>query len=286
LPSVTFVKPLYSGCHDWAASLKDRPCPLNLNPVTPNPDTSSLPAAVLWDMDGTLVDTEPYWMRAEHELVESFGGVWTHDDAMLLVGSGLLGSAAILQNRGVDLAAGAIVDRLTTRVQEQLASAGIPWRPGAVELLGELHAARVPMALVTMSEQRMARQISGLVGFDAFGTIISGDMVEQSKPHPESYLTAADVLGVDAAHCVAIEDSLPGVAAAVASGAVVIAVPHMVSIEPSERYIRLDTLAGVTLGTLTEHYRSRRNRTTDTASAPPSTATLTATLTAKDASPA
>jgi HAD superfamily hydrolase (TIGR01509 family) len=270
------VKPLYSGRLDWVASLKDRPCPLNLNPVTANLDTSSLPAAVLWDMDGTLVDTEPYWMRAEHELVESFGGVWTHDDAMLLVGSGLLGSAAILQNRGVDLAADAIVDRLTTRVQEQLASAGIPWRPGALELLRELHAARVPMALVTMSEQRMAQQISGIVGFDAFSTIVSGDMVQQSKPHPESYLTAADVLGVDASQCVAIEDSLPGVAAAVASGAVVLAVPHMVPLEPSEHYVRLDTLAGVNLTTLTELYASRRR----------SSPSLTTTQTAKDATPA
>ncbi|MGY4856831.1 HAD family hydrolase [Cryobacterium sp. AP23] len=209
-------------------------------------------------MDGTLVDTEPYWMRAEHELVESFGGVWTHDDAMLLVGSGLLGSAAILQNRGVNLAADAIVDVLTNRVQEQLRSAGIPWRPGAHELLTELHTAGMPMALVTMSEERMARQISDIVGFPAFSTIVSGNMVQQSKPHPESYLMAADVLGVDPLHCVAIEDSLPGVAAAVASGAVVIAVPHMVPIEPSEHYTRLDTLAGTTLAFLSELYATRR----------------------------
>lgn len=216
------------------------------------------PAAVLWDMDGTLVDTEPYWMRAEHELVESFGGVWTHTDAMLLVGSGLLGSAAILQNRGVALSAHAIVDILTDRVQEQLASAGIPWRPGAHELLRELHGADVPMALVTMSEQRMARQISAIVGFDAFTTIVSGDMVQQSKPHPEAYLTAAGILGVDPAQCVAIEDSLPGVAAAVASGAVVVAVPHMVPLDHSEHYTRLETLSGSTLASLSELYRSRR----------------------------
>jgi HAD superfamily hydrolase (TIGR01509 family) len=226
--------------------------------VTLIPALSSLPAAVLWDMDGTLVDTEPYWMRAEHELVESFGGTWTHADAMLLVGSGLLGSAAILQNRGVDLPADAIVDTLTTRVQEQLASAGVPWRPGAHELLTELHAAGVPMALVTMSEQRMARQIAGIVGFDAFTTIVSGDMVQRSKPHPESYLMAAGALDVDPVHCIAIEDSLPGVAAAVASGAVVVAVPHMVPIEPSEQYTRLDTLAGTTLAFLSELYGSRR----------------------------
>jgi len=269
---------MYSGRRDRAASFKDRPCPLNLNPVTVNPATSAPPAAVLWDMDGTLVDTEPYWMRAEHELVDSFGGTWTHADAMLLVGSGLLGSAAILQNRGVKLAAEAIVDLLTTRVQEQLASAGIPWRPGAHELLSELHTAGVPMALVTMSEQRMARQIAGIVGFDAFTTIVSGDMVQQSKPHPESYLTAADELGVDPAHCVAIEDSLPGVAAAVASGAVVVAVPHMVPILPSEDYTLLDTLSGTTLAWLSELYGSRRS-----APLPPLSSTEVRPTTPKDA---
>ncbi|WP_255579858.1 HAD family phosphatase [Cryobacterium sp. PAMC25264] len=227
--------------------------------MTSNATHSAPPAAVLWDMDGTLVDTEPYWMRAEHELVESFGGVWTHSDAMLLVGSGLLGSAAILQNRGVNLSAEAIVDVLTTRVQEQLASAGIPWRPGAHELLSDLHGAGVPMALVTMSEQRMARQIAGIVGFDAFTTIVSGDMVQQSKPHPEAYLTAAAVLGVDAAHCVAIEDSIPGVASAVASGAVVIGVPHMVPLEHSEHYTLWETLAGSSVTSVTALYRSRRS---------------------------
>lgn len=226
--------------------------------MTPNRTHTSQPAAVLWDMDGTLVDTEPYWMTAEHELVESFGGVWTHSDAMLLVGSGLLGSAAILQDRGVDLGAGEIVDRLTTRVQEQLATGGIPWRPGAHELLTELHSGGMPMALVTMSENRMARQISALVGFEAFTTIVSGDMVQQSKPHPEAYLTAAGVLGVDAAHCVAIEDSIPGVASAVACGAVVIGVPHMVPLEPSAHYTLWDTLAGRSLASVSDLFHSRR----------------------------
>src|SRR3954451_17414767 len=93
------------------------------------------PAADLWDMDGTLFDTGPYWMRAETELVESFGGVWTHEDGMRLVGLGLWKSALILQEAGVDLLADAIVDRLTDRVQQQLDSDGVPWRPGARDLL-------------------------------------------------------------------------------------------------------------------------------------------------------
>ncbi|HSP75373.1 MAG TPA: HAD family phosphatase [Cryobacterium sp.] len=219
---------------------------------------SPLPAAVLWDMDGTIVDSEPYWMRAETELVESFGGSWTHSDAMLLVGSGLEGSAMILQGRGVDLAGDAIVHRLTSRVQELLSTHGAPWRPGALELLAELKTAGVPMALVTMSQQRMARQIAELVGFTAFTTIIAGDMVTHSKPHPEAYLTAAGLLGVDPEHCIAVEDSVPGIAAAVASGAVVVGVPHMVSLPESAHYDLWPTLAGRTLAGFTSLYTARR----------------------------
>ncbi|MDY7527768.1 MULTISPECIES: HAD family hydrolase [unclassified Cryobacterium] len=226
-----------------------------MNPFRP---LSPLPAAVLWDMDGTIVDSEPYWMRAETELVESFGGVWTHSDCMLLVGSGLLGSAAILQDRGVRLDAEVIVDRLTTRVQGLLSEFGAPWRPGALELMTEVKAAGIPMALVTMSEHRMAQQVSDQVGFAAFDAIVAGDMVLQSKPHPEAYLSAARLLGVTPADCVAVEDSLPGIAAAVASGAVVIAVPHMVEIEASARYELWPTLHGRTLAGVHTVFAERR----------------------------
>lgn len=243
-------------------------CPLDLNPVRPNtpapsgtatPTGSATPAAVLWDMDGTLVDTEPYWMRAETELVESFGGVWTHDDCMLLVGSGLWSSAAILQDRGVALDADAIVRRLTDRVQEQLASHGVPWRPGARELLAELKSAGIPTALVTMSVERMARQVADLIDFPAFDAIVAGDMVTHSKPHPEAYLTAAGILGVDPEHCVAIEDSAPGIAAAVASGAIALAVPHQIDLPESILYTRWPTLSGRTVTDLSELYTTRHS---------------------------
>lgn len=226
---------------------------------TPLLTGTAYPAAVLWDMDGTLVDTEPYWMRAETDLVESFGGVWTHDDCMLLVGSGLWASAAILQDRGVDLDADAIVQQLSDRVQEQLAAHGVPWRPGARELLAELKSAGIPTALVTMSVERMARQVAELIDFPAFDAIIAGDMVTHSKPHPEAYLTAADTLGVDPEHCVAIEDSAPGIAAAVASGAISIAVPHQLDLPDSILYTKWATLDGRTVADLADLYSDRHN---------------------------
>lgn len=238
--------------------------------MTPILANSALPAAVLWDMDGTLVDSEPYWMRAETELVGSFGGSWTHADCMQLVGSGLWNSAAILQAHGVDMPADAIVSWLTSRVQEQLAEGGIPWRPGARELLRELKAAGIPTALVTMSIERMARQVAELAEHpdlgDAFDTIVAGDMVTDSKPHPEAYLTAARTLGVDPARCIAIEDSLPGVASAVASGALTIAVPHQIDLPESNDYVRWESLAGRGLADLIALLASRQTPLTPTSS--------------------
>lgn len=215
------------------------------------------PAAVLWDMDGTLVDTEPYWMTAEAQLVASFGGSWTDADAIQLVGSGLWHSARILQSHGVDLSEDEIIERMTSRVLEQVA-VSVPWRPGAKELLVELHSLGVPCALVTMSVRRMALDIVGSLGFEAFAAVIAGDDVTHSKPHPEPYLAGAAALGVDAADCVALEDSAPGIASAVAAGAVVIGVPLHVGVEADARFDEWNTFEGQTAEHLFDVYRARR----------------------------
>lgn len=208
--------------------------------------THAMPAAVLWDMDGTLVDTEPYWMASEQELVRSFGGTWTHDDGLLLVGQGLWTSAAILQSRGVELPADEIVYGLTERVREKLAGEGVPWRPGARELLQSLRERGVRTALVTMSVRSMAEQIVGAIPFDAFDVIVSGDEVSEPKPHPEPYLRAAEILGIEPGEAVAIEDSLVGLASAVASGATTIGVPHIVPLPESDEHTLWESLDGRT----------------------------------------
>ena len=205
-----------------------------------------MPAAVLWDMDGTLVDTEPYWMAAEQELVGSFGGIWTHDDGLLLVGLGLWNSAEILRSRGVAMEPDEIVQWLTSRVQQKLDSEGLPWRPGARELLRSLRERGVRTALVTMSVRKMAEQIVAGIPFDAFEVIVSGDEVDRPKPHPEPYLLAARLLGVDPRDAVAIEDSLVGLSSAVASGAITIGVPHIVPLPESEEHTLWPTLVGRT----------------------------------------
>ncbi|KAB1891645.1 HAD family phosphatase [Microbacterium oxydans] len=212
-------------------------------------------------MDGTLVDTEPYWMAAETALVQSFGGSWTHEDALQLVGSGLIDSAVILQNAGVAMEAEAIVSHLTDVVQESLRTQGVPFRPGARELLRDLRDAGIPTGLVTMSLRRMALNVVDLIEFDAFDIVVAGDDVDNPKPHPEPYLQAAALLDVDIAEVIVIEDSPTGVRAGLASGALTLAVPHIVPLDHLGAHELWDTLDGRGAVDLTDLYDSRATAT-------------------------
>lgn len=205
---------------------------------------TALPAAVLWDMDGTLIDTEPYWISAEHALVEEFGGTWSDDFAEHLVGNALEHSAQFIRaNSPVTLNDLDLIEDLLARVIVQIRE-HVPWRPGALELLGALKDAGVPNALVTMSWRSLVDEvlIHLPTGFDA---VVTGDEVEHGKPHPEPYATAARLLGVDVADCIAIEDSPTGVRSALAAGVPTIAVPHVVPVPRLKGSVHIPTLAGV-----------------------------------------
>src|ERR1700710_2896375 len=102
-------------------------------------------------MDGTIIDSEPHWMDAETDLVRSFGGTWNHEEALTLVGQGLWHSARVLQSKGVTLSEDEIIQTLTTSVRARMHEGGLPWRPGARELLIELRERGIRTALVTMS---------------------------------------------------------------------------------------------------------------------------------------
>lgn len=208
-------------------------------------------------MDGTIVDTEPYWMRAETILVESYGGTWLHTDALGLVGQGLWHSARLLQAKGVLLGEDEIIAALTSSVMEQI-RIEIPWRPGAMELLAEVRDAAIPTALVTMSLRSLAELVVSSIDFAAFDVIVSGDDVTHAKPHPEPYLMAAALLGVAITDCVALEDSQPGLASAVASGAVSIGIPHMAAIAEDRGHTLWPTLADRTLTDITRVFNATR----------------------------
>ncbi|HYN32256.1 MAG TPA: HAD family phosphatase [Ilumatobacteraceae bacterium] len=207
-------------------------------------------AAVLWDMDGTLVDTEPYWIDSEFELVAQYGGTWTTADAHSIVGYDLLDAGHELRTRGgVEMESAEIakwlLDCVIARVADEL-----PWRPGARELLAECNTEGVPCALVTMSWRPLADAVILASPEGSFAVSITGDEVTNGKPDPEPYLTAAAALGVDPRACVAIEDSPTGVASAVAAGCATLGVPHVVPVAAAPGLTIVDSLAGVNLAQL------------------------------------
>jgi len=205
----------------------------------------NLPAAVLWDMDGTLVDTEPYWMATEEAIAEAHGGTWTHADAMQLVGNDLLVSGEYIKAKlGLAQSAEEVVELLLDGVVAQVRHA-VPWCAGARELLLALHAAGVPCALVTMSYQRFVAPILEHLPPETFRVIVTGDMVDNGKPHPEAYLTAAAALGVEPADCVAIEDSPTGATSAEAAGCRVLVVPNHVPVPTGPGRVFRDSLVGL-----------------------------------------
>ncbi|MGO4342327.1 HAD family hydrolase [Pedococcus sp. 2YAF34] len=217
--------------------------------MSSSPSTAStdrLPAAVLWDMDGTLVDTEPYWINAEHAIVEEAGGTWSDEYAHQLVGNDLMVSAQFIRdNSPVELDPVEIIEELLRRVVAQVAE-HVPWRPGALELLTALQEAGVPSALVTMSWRSLADAVLAALPAQTFTAVITGDEVEHGKPHPEPYLAAARTLGVNVADCVAIEDSPTGVRSAVAAGVPTIAVPHVVPVPVTVGAVQVPSLRGLT----------------------------------------
>ncbi|WP_462417550.1 HAD family hydrolase [Kytococcus sp. Marseille-QA3725] len=213
-----------------------------------------LPAAVLFDMDGTLIDSEPLWMSAETRLVEEHGGVWTHEDALAMVGNPLEVSAQIILDRTpVDLPREQIIERMLTEVAEQVARE-LPWRPGARELLEECRELEIPTALVTMSWTLLADAFTEALPEGTFTTVVTGDVVEHGKPHPEPYLTAARRLGVDPTDCLALEDSPSGVGSASAAGTHLVAIPLMVDLPETPNTVTVPTLQGESVASLWEQF--------------------------------
>ena len=206
--------------------------------------------AVLWDMDGTLVDTEPYWIDSEFALIEEHGGTWSHEHALNLVGNDLLESGRYIhEHSGIALEPAQIVEELLDRVSARLTDQ-VPWRPGARELLAELREEGVRCALVTMSYRRFVEPIIAALPAGSFEVVVTGDAVSQGKPHPEPYLKAAGVLGVDPAETLAIEDSNTGARSAEAAGCTVLVVQNHVPVLPGERRVFADTLGGMTVADL------------------------------------
>jgi HAD superfamily hydrolase (TIGR01509 family) len=206
---------------------------------------------VLFDMDGTLVDSEKVWDVALYELAARAGGTLSPAARHAMVGSSMATSMRILREDlgQPDRDEAADVEWIESRVEELFAQ-GLVWRPGALELLHAVRAAGLPTALVTSTGRRLVEIALNTLGRENFDAVVCGDEVSAPKPDPTPYLTAADLLGVKIAECVAIEDSPTGLASAVASGAAVLAVPAELELPPTDGVHLRDSLEGVDLAFL------------------------------------
>lgn len=181
-------------------------------------------AAVLWDMDGTLVGTEELWMAAEIATMTAFGGHWDAQDQAVAIGGPLDRVVRYMADR-VGHPEAEVGRRLTDEIEHLMRTEAIPWMPGARELHEALATAGVPQALVSNSwRELMDAALAELA--TSFEVIIAGDELARSKPDPLPYLMACERLGAEPTATVVIEDSPTGVAAGLAAGCAVLGVPH------------------------------------------------------------
>ncbi len=198
--------------------------------------TALLPSAVLFDMDGLLVETEHLWYAAELDVIAELGGDWGPEHQETLVGGPLERAVDLLiAQSGGGHDHDEVMNLLLTSMERHLRTQPVHWRPGAQTLLLALEDARVPCALVSASWRNIVEAVHDAVlhevGHDVFATTVAGDEVERTKPFPDPYLLAAGRIGVPPEQCVVLEDSHTGSRAGLASGAYVVAVPSLVDIE-------------------------------------------------------
>ncbi len=206
--------------------------------------------AVLFDLDGLLIDSEPIWFRVEERVMAELGGRWSHADQAACVGGTLPRTAAYMLALASTATSDVEVQGLLVSGMAAELRAGVALRPGAEPLLDALAVAGVPCGLVSSSYRVLVDVALDAIGVERFAISVAGDEVRRPKPDPEPYLTAAHRLGVEPASCVVFEDAPAGVAAAEAAGCVCVAVPDVVPVPATPTRPVLPSLADVDLGWL------------------------------------
>lgn len=191
--------------------------------------------AVFFDMDGLMVDSEPEWLLSEIEVMAPFGYIWLEIDQVECLGGPLSKVGQYMfekcgQQQSAEFFTQTLIDTQVARMR-----GSTPTMPGAIELVRELQSHGIKTAMVSASPRVIVDAVLDNLGHDLFPFSISSNDVLETKPDPEGYLKAALMSGSDISNCLILEDSLPGMKAAIASGAYLIGVPHLVSIAESER---------------------------------------------------
>jgi HAD superfamily hydrolase (TIGR01509 family) len=206
--------------------------------------------AVLFDMDGLLVDTEPLWFEIESEVMARLGGDWSHADQAQLVGGSLQSTLDyLLAKARRPIPRPRLARWMLDGMVARLGRSPVKLRPGAFDLLAEVKAAGVPYALVTSSERVIMKAVLRATGLE-FAVTVCAEDVTRIKPDPEPYLLATKLLAADPAGSVVLEDSPNGVASAEAAGCRVIAVPNVAPVPPAPGRVIAASLAEVSLAML------------------------------------
>ena len=208
------------------------------------------PDAVLFDMDGLLVDSEPLWFESEADVMTRLGGTWTRQDQDHLLGSALDRAVRyFLERATVPATPEEVGEWLVAGVVDRVRDRGVTVMPGAAALVAEVAGSGLPYALVTSSQRRFVDAVLSRTGM-RFAVVVTGNDVSRSKPSPEPYLLAARRLGADPGRCLVLEDSPTGVAAAEAAGCFVVAVPTLRAMEPRPGRLVVPSLRGMNLARL------------------------------------
>lgn len=211
-------------------------------------------SAILFDMDGTLVDSEPLWLEAEIQVMAEVGSTWDQSDQINCLGGPMERTERYMQERSGHIKPyGYFSERLNDVMDEKLKH-DLNLIPNALELLLDCKAAKIPMALVTASTGRQMQAVLSRFPNGIFSSTVSKDDVKQSKPNPAPYKLAAKQLGVDIKECLVLEDSITGVESGLEAGAQVIAIPHLVKIAPHKNLRLIDSLSDINLQMIFEWY--------------------------------
>ena len=208
---------------------------------------SSFPfEAVLWDMDGTLIDSEPIWISQERDLMNSLGVDWSESDAIHCIGGPMSRVDAYmrakLDARQQELYPSMALTALLLERMEQELPKAVSFAPGSEALLREMNNLSISQGLVSASSRALVNAGLSFVGSDFFKVSISNDDVKFSKPHPEGYQKAAQNLGVNIENCLILEDSVTGVTAAIESGAYVLGIPHVTDLPKGKKVVHRKSL--------------------------------------------
>ena len=203
--------------------------------------------AILFDMDGLFIDSEPEWHAAETEMMRSYGYDWQPADQLQCLGGPLARVTEYMSSclKGAikpEVLAKEIIDEMTTRL-----SSATTYMPGAIEFSKLVSQARIPQALVSASPRTLVNAVVSNLDQNYFNETVAAGDIERTKPFPDPYLHAAKLLDVEISNCLIFEDSQTGITAATASSAFVVAIPHYIEVKESQRLKRIESFVGRSL---------------------------------------